>query len=407
MRRLTDVEALDVYRGDDRVGTLERTEHGARFVYDDAFLDACGESPGIAFHLPASQRVHETQGVNLHPYFAGLLPEGLRLAALLGRVRTSADDLFTLLAAAGWDAVGDVATVPAGEAFPQPAPVDVRRLHEMDFGELLRRSLNEEARTLEDPTVPGVQPKLSGAMISFPLRRRGAPGHLLKLSPPSAPLLVENEAFFLRVADACGIPSAQATVVHDRNGCSGLLVERFDRLRGEGGTVLKAHLEDACQFLDRYPADKYRLTMRELFEGLASWSAAPRVDGLRLLRRYAFAYAIGDADLHAKNVSLWRSTASGLVELSPAYDVLSTLPYRHLERRMALRLDAKDDRFKRADFLAFGERHDLPARAVDAMLDDLTERVSPWVARFAEIGFEDGVTQTLAKAVATRLARLR
>ena len=144
-----------------------------------------------------------------------------------------------------------------------------------------------------------------------------------------------------------------------------------------------------------------------MVEGLERWSSAPRVDALRLLRQYAFAYATGNADLHAKNLSLWRNPTSGLVELSPAYDVPSTLPYRAFDKRLAMRMDAKDDRFRRADFLAFGERCRLPSKAVAAMLDELVEALLPWFDRLSEIGFDEPTTTAMTKEMRARLDRLR
>ena len=87
MRPPTEVERADVWRESSRVGTLARTSHGSFFEYDE---------------------------VNLPPFFAGLLPEGLRLRALVQRVKTSEDDLFSLLLAAGADTVGDLSVVAQG-----------------------------------------------------------------------------------------------------------------------------------------------------------------------------------------------------------------------------------------------------------------------------------------------------
>ena len=79
------------------MGTLSRTAHGSRFEYERDFFEAHrGEPGGIAVHLPFARRVVETHGVNVPTYFAGLIPEGLRLKALLARTKTSEDDLFTL-----------------------------------------------------------------------------------------------------------------------------------------------------------------------------------------------------------------------------------------------------------------------------------------------------------------------
>ena len=79
----------DVYRGAVRVGWIERTRRGAIFEYDSAFLEQPHDDDGISTHLPYAQRRFETTGANLHTYFAGLLPEGLRLRALVKRLKAS------------------------------------------------------------------------------------------------------------------------------------------------------------------------------------------------------------------------------------------------------------------------------------------------------------------------------
>ena len=108
------VEA-DVYRNAERVGSIRRTETGSVFAYADDFYAAHANTPGgIARHLLYRNKQTETRGYNLHPYFAGLLPEGIRLKALVRREKTSEDDMLTLLIGAGSDTVGDLSVVKPG-----------------------------------------------------------------------------------------------------------------------------------------------------------------------------------------------------------------------------------------------------------------------------------------------------
>ncbi len=139
------------------------------FEYDEPFHEAHREDPGgIAVHLPYAQRRFETGGVNLHPYFAGVLPEGLRLTALVRRAKTSEDDLFTLLALTGADCVGDVFAAPEGQTPQGGAPAaEVRALSEVSFRDLFERSVRGDPSA--EPVVPGVQEKVSASMSSFPV----------------------------------------------------------------------------------------------------------------------------------------------------------------------------------------------------------------------------------------------
>lgn len=385
----------DVHRDATLVGRIARTKHGSIFEYDDAFLRArpSGER-GIAFRLPYAKKRFETVGVNLHTFFAGLLPEGLRLQTLVRRTKTSADDLLTLLIAAGADCIGDVAVTKAGAAPIDTSPaVEVEKLGRASFADVLKKSLG----STREPTIPGVQEKVSALMVSLPLRPSRAGSFILKLNPPGVPLLVENEHFFMAMARACGLRTADTELVRDRDGASGLLVRRFDR-SPEG----KLHQEDACQLLDRYPADKYRLSTREAMEALEVCSA-PTIERTRLLRLVAFSYLVGNGDLHGKNISV--RVASKLTELTPAYDVLSTLPYG--DAHLALKVDARDAKLRRKTFVQFGERFDIPAKATEAILDELLDRSEPFLPRLDEIGFDKKRTARLRQTLGRRRDELR
>ncbi len=378
----------DVYRGAVLAGRLSRTKHGSIFEYDQTFSKL---KTSIAFRLGCEQQRYETHGVNVHSFFAGLLPEGLHLQALVKRVKTSKDDLLSLLIAAGADCIGDVSVVPTGGRPHDAAPsVDIARVTTISFGDVLKKSLGGAS----EATIPGVQEKVSAAMISLPVRAERA--CLLKLNPPDLPRLVENEHFFMTAARACQLRAADVRLVHDRDGRSGLLVTRFDRVGGE-----KIHQEDMCQLLDLYPADKYRLSMRDALEALEVCSA-PRIERLRLLRLVAFSYLIGNGDLHGKNVSV--RIVDGRTELTPAYDLLSTLPYG--DKHMAMQMEGRDAKFTRATFVAAGERFDVPRRATEAMLAELREQIAPFYDRLGEIGFDAKRTRTLERTLRERVADL-
>jgi len=154
----------DVYCGDVLAGHIRRTRAGSEFAYDEEFPrrnpPAC---KGIAFHLPFSQRVFPISGGGVHPFFAGLLPEGLRLTALAQRLKTSLDDHLSLLLAAGSDPIGDVCVTGAGEQpWRSRASIDVRSPDESDFAEAFRQTISEVAADPPPPVIPGVQDKVSG-----------------------------------------------------------------------------------------------------------------------------------------------------------------------------------------------------------------------------------------------------
>lgn len=397
------VNRVAVYRGDEFAGRLERTARGASFRYDARYLSAHHADPGplggaVALHLPLGADPHDLTGTNLHPFFANLLPEGARYAALLGAVKTSSEDLLSLLAAAGEDCIGDVAVV-CHEGPPRPASpmLDLARVAEASFHDLLQQSLDYAGRG-EQRTAPGAQAKISAAMISLPIDAVAGGAYLLKLEPENCPRIVQNEAFFMALAREAGIDTAEVSVVEDRDGAPGLLVRRFDR------TAVKRHVEDGCQLLDRYPADKYAVGLSDLAGAIAAHSSTPILDVAKLVRLTAFSYAIANGDLHAKNVSLLLTEDRSSLTLSPAYDLLTTLPYG--DSSMALPLDGRDKRLRRPLFVDFAARFGVRAAATHALLDEVCHAVQAGAHRVGEIGLSDRKTAHLERTIASRCADL-
>ena len=402
---IRQVDELVVMRGSYELGLLRRTKIGASFTYHPAHAKThfADEAQAVCFGMPVRQEPYDVQGVNLHPFFAGLLPEGLRLRALVGDVKTSEDDLFSLLVALGGNTVGDVWVTSDPKALGDDEPtINIAGLAQSSFAELLEESLHLKKRS--DPlAIPGVQPKVSAAMISLPVRARGLRhSYILKLAPQEYPQLIENEAFFMSLARSLKLPTAQSKIVTDRTGQTGLLVERFDRSQAaDAPRPTRLHQEDACQLLGRYPADKYRLSTSEIAEALEVCTA-PMVERLRLLQLQALSYLIANGDLHGKNISI--QTIKGQTRLTPIYDLLSTLPYG--DGDLALPIEGRDKKLKRKHFQAFGERIGIRPAATNRMLDALLKGLTPHIARLNTIGLATRKTTHLEKTITQRMRDL-
>lgn len=380
----------NVYQGSKLVGHLERLSTGIRL----SFVDGVPHRHGwLATTLP-----HETANfIDLPPFFLNLLPEGRRLQLLLESSR-SRDDALELLIRVGWDTIGDVAVLPEGRSpGDQGARVKANNLGNVSFWDLFYAGNSEHP----DSAVPGVQEKISASTVAFGVRAAGIPSAILKLNPPKYPRLVQNEEFFLRMAKACRLEVNRAEVVHDRDGEAGLLITRFDRTK-RGSE--KLHQEDGCQLLNSPPANKYHPPLRAIADRLANVCTSGVVEVERLLRLTAFSYLIGNCDLHAKNISvLW----DDVVRLSPGYDLLSTLPYTFLDRRMALKLQGKDDNLRKGDFVDFGKTYGISEKATLQMLETLCDHAEPWIGRVGEIGFDFETTEALQREITKRISHLR
>lgn len=367
---IRQVSELRVFRGKIQAGLLKRTNKGCELQLDEGFL-ATHRYQELSYRIPKQSQPLVHDGVNLPTFFAGLLPEGLRFKALVRQLKTSEDDLFSLLAATGERAVGDVYTVAEGI---KPNELETPKLAEVNFFELFDQIIDDGRTPKGEEGIAGVQEKISASMISFPLRTaKKEKSYILKLNPRDKPNLTHNEFHCLQLAKKCGLRVNSAKMVSDKENNPGILVERFDRVMDEAEGQLGIHQEDACQFLDRYPADKYRISFREVCEGIQELATAPLIEISRALQLYIFSYLIGNGDLHAKNISLQTDPGSGRIQLTPAYDLICTRLYK--DQTMALKVDGRDRNFKRRYFIDFGTRFGLSQKSIESTIDKLISGV--------------------------------
>jgi len=254
------VVAADVYKAGRLAATLTRTPQGNVFDYTPEYRANLGLA--VATTLPITDEPVVTAAGAVPAYFAGLLPEGRRLTALRTAIKTSMDDDLSLLLAVGADPVGDVQIVPSGTKPHVPQPSFTWQIEtDITFNEIL-----QDAGIIDRRAIAGVQDKASAAMITVPAQWSGHDA-IVKFSPPEYPHLVENEAWFLRLARAAGFTTPRHRVITDRSAANALLLERFDR-KGSYNNPERFSVEDATQVLDAYPADKYRFTSEQVTQAL-------------------------------------------------------------------------------------------------------------------------------------------
>lgn len=399
LQELRQIERADVYKQGRLAATLTRTAAGVQFRYLSEWLAGGGQP--VASTLPLRPRPVLSPGGAVPAYFAGLLPEGRRLTALRRAVKTSADDELSLLLAVGSDAVGDVQVVPAGA----PPDVGEPRLTVSDFSQVrFVELLGELGMRRDRVALPGVQDKVSAAMLTLPVAKAGA-RFILKLDPPEFPYLVDNEAFFLTAARATDLATARADVVVDADGRHGLLVERFDRpgLSADGQPQMRA-VEDACQASGRPPADKYMLSTEEAFGALIGLCQAPLPAARIFLSQLAFAYVTGNGDAHAKNFSVLKS-ADGEWRPAPAYDLPSSQPY--VDSTMALSIGGRATGDVGAgNFIGLGRGLGVPERATRRLLTEVIDGSRMWRDDLDQLPFDVALTRKLGRVIDYRLRRL-
>ncbi len=79
-------------------------------------------------------------------------------------------------------------------------------------------------------------------------------------------------------------------------------------------------------------------SFKQCFDLLRAVSSAPVIDLQRMLDAAIFNYLIGNHDAHGKNFSLLSGTGQDNVRLAPLYDLVCTLYYSELSKKMAMKI---------------------------------------------------------------------
>ena len=241
-------------------------------------------------------------------------------------------------------------------------------------------------------------PRLSGIQIKAPMYldtngtlspSTGKPfTHILK---PAGTSGVESlpviEWTALELGRAAGFSGPPAALVAMPDGMPpALLVERFD-IRESVEDKRMIALEDFCSVLDLPTEAKHDGTMERVAKAVRQLSTAPEEDVLIVIKRALFAWLIADGDMHLKNLALLKIAEPGdeqfrSVRMAPLYDAVTTRVFPRFQRdRIALKLNGKDDRLRRADFRALASTAGLKAADADAATDGMIQRMKEAAGR--------------------------
>ena len=315
------------------------------FAYDAAWL-ADPKAPALSFSLPKQAEPFKRSAVQA--FFGGILPEEGQRTAIARALGVSADNEFRLLEYLGGEVAGALTLLPEGETPASPSDAAPKLLDDDALVQLLDHLPLRPMLAGED----GLRLSLAGAQSKLPVLvidgqiALPAPGqptsHILK--PPISRFegTTENEYFCMSLASAVGLDVAavEMRVVADR---PFLLVTRYDRAVGAGGTLTRLHQEDFAQALGIPSHRKYASEGGPIFPDcfalLRRAATRPAREILKLLDASIFNLIIGNADAHAKNFSLLHS--GGAVALAPLYDLLSTVLYPDLHPKMAMKIGGK------------------------------------------------------------------
>ncbi len=401
-------DTLAVWLYGDHVATIDRERRRPRLEYTDTALTQYPlGTPLLSLSLPV-RRERFPQGT-LRPFLDGLLPEGESRKAIARDVSVLPDDTYGLIRALGRDCAGAIVIQPADEPPPNAPTTTTAEALDSEEIEALVRDLRSAPLGIGGRvriSLAGVQEKL--VLTRMPDGRWGRPvdgtptTHILKPEIAAFPFTVENEAFCMRVARHLDLNVAKVdtTVIEGRKL---IVVERYDRLVGPDGSVLRIHQEDLCQALGIPPETKYEEDGGPSLKRIArllSTVAAP--DSLeRLLAAVVVNSIVGNGDAHGKNFSLLHD-ASGALRMTPLYDVLSTLYYG--DDRLALYIDdvRRTNRITALGVANEAVRWGVSRNRATEIINDLLERTPEAIesARDETSGVPDDLLKTVTRQVA-------
>ena len=408
--------SLGVYWDRDEIGRLQRVDERSR----EYFFQYTHPVRAISLSLPISEEPFTP--AQSRPFFEALLPEGAVREQIASQLKLAASDSYGLLSELGRDCAGALQILEAERMSETPS---VRWLDggELDalIEELPRHPLgiygeDEHLRL----SLAGVQNKAvllrdEAGVFGKPLD--GMPStHILKPEPPNGdyPGLAMNEYFCMRLAARCGLSAAEVQLIAPA-GRPCLVVQRFDRELSSFPPI-RIHQEDLCQALGLTPDFKYqkegwRLPSYAALAGLLDeHSSSPGLDRLAGAQSAVFHFLLGNADAHAKNISLIHS-GDGL-HLAPLYDVVCTAAYPELDKHLALSIgdELDPDSITSIHFADLAEDFSLSARGFERERRDLSERVviqAPLVRDEAlEQGWHHPCIERIIEVIASRVPRV-
>jgi serine/threonine-protein kinase HipA len=325
---------IPVYFEQKLVGEIEGEGATLQFRYAEPWVNSAESFPISARFPILIEPFDASDSTN---WFANLLPEEDQLVAFARLNQAHPADLYSLLQRAGRETAGAL-SIGGPEAIGRYDARNAAQL-ENDIEQLPARPLlaggDEVSLSLAGAQSKMVLARLNGE-LHLPLNG-AASTHILK---PANRLYasIANEALCMRLAQAIGLEVAN--VETGRAGRHAyILIERYDRARGEGLSIKRLHQEDAAQALGLSPLQKYEArggaTLRDLFDLIDNFSQQRVRDRLELRDRVIFNACIGNTDAHAKNFSFMISNG---YRLAPAYDLLSAAPYNEITENMAMKI---------------------------------------------------------------------
>jgi len=322
------------------LGTLSNKANGFDFhVNTDIFTKYSFSSKIISLAVLLNPKLTAAQNKRASNFFNELLPEG-RNSAWLGRsLPQGKRSGYDMLRKYGKDIAGALIIYdpedPSSSKNAKSEKVDNEQIR------LLFENMPWEA--LANSPVSG-KTSLGGVQVKIVLAKKGEfwyrahygfpSTHILKPAMAEYPTMIYDEAFCMQMAHKAGL-TEYPVWIESFDGTDALVIERYDRDKTIPGE--RIHQEDFNQALGAHGNEKYqeyggKVKAKRIADTLARFGNESDVK--KFASQLIFAVAIGNLDMHAKNVSVLHLPDESIT-LAPTYD---QVPLRHqnTDGRMAL-----------------------------------------------------------------------
>ncbi len=269
-----------------------------------------------------------------------------------------------------------------------------------DIKDLAKRVISSQT------ALAGVQSKLS---MNLDKAIKGSPKltivglggeYILKPQSTNYSSLPENESLSMHLARIVGINTVPFSLIRfsDCNLC--YITKRIDRVKAK-----KLAMEDMAQLSLRLSEDKYKSSYEQIAKVIKAHCLNIGLDLLNFAEQILFSWLIGNSDMHLKNFSLIEGVSG--YSLSPAYDMLNTkLPMPKDKEELALALNGKRAKLKRADFVESFQSFGLELKSIENLLSRFIKQETN-LLDFIDISFLVDDDKTAYKAlIQERIARL-
>jgi len=299
------------------------------FEYDAQWLQQPG---GYALAPQFPLQPARFTGNTVRSFFENLLPEGTALEDVVQALALRNPNMLELLGRLGQDLPGVLSLLPDGMQ-----PERMQQYRPLDFATLSQRLRDHQPLLVSNDQATM---SLAGAQEKMGLRwdaKRGALSESVGLSPSTHILKPDtrqpryqpsaiNEYACMQLARALKLPVPDVWMLRVPE--AAYVVQRYDRMV-VAGRIVGLHQLDGCQLLGIGSGWKYQrqgglASIPRLVEALRKLPVRA-VDLLHLQRWVMFNYLIGNADAHAKNLSVLVDDKG--YRLAPFYDLLCIKVY--------------------------------------------------------------------------------